>query len=216
MKKILMMCGVALMMSSPAIADEYNTYKVGDNTVRTTPLTGAYVGVLAGYTNANTDDSVAGTDPEVKGGDYGVFAGYKVDALLDNTINRTGLGLNGAIEMSYVWSGADDRDGGIEYEKNNEFGLSFRPGLSILNNLTPFDVNPYGIIGYKRTEFEADAGSGIAGSEDFDGFELGIGTELVAYDNVGVRLDYSHTWYEEIGGVDPSEDSIRVGLAYHF
>lgn len=90
------------------------------------------------------------------------------------------------------------------------------PGLSVIDKLSPVDFNPYGILGYKRANFEVDG----LGDETFDGFELGLGTELVAYDNVGVRLEYAHTWYgeEEVGGtdIDNDEDTVRVGVSYNF
>ena len=169
-----------------------------------------YLGVYGGYGWTDTDTVV-----DLDGTDYGVFAGMRVDTLLDNTVNRLGLGLTGAVEVTYGWSSQDDNVGGIEFEKENEFGISFRPGLTIIDRINPLDFNTYGILGYKRAEYEVAAGVATA-DEDFDGFELGLGTELVAYDNMGVRLEYSHTWYEEQDGFDPSEDAVRLGLSFQF
>jgi outer membrane immunogenic protein len=176
-------------------------------------FTGPYIGVQGGYTIA--EDEVGGTDLDVDGGNYGVFAGFQADTLLDKTVNQTGLGLTGAIEAHYNWSDADDSVGGIELEKNHDWGISFRPGLTILDDNMPFGVSPYGILGYRRAEFEANTALGST-EEDFDGFELGIGTQLIAYEHIGIRAEYSHTWYEEEGGIDPNEHNLRLGAAYHF
>tara|TARA_B100001123_G_scaffold192426_1_gene219513 strand:- start:1181 stop:1795 length:615 start_codon:yes stop_codon:yes gene_type:complete len=171
-------------------------------------LSGFYLGAYGGY-GWNTLDT-AGFEPDVDGWDYGVMVGYQADYLLDQTINRIGLGLNGAIEVHYGWSDADETASGVSLEKNDEFGISFRPGLSFLNS-EELGVTPYGIIGYRNTEFEANGAD-----EDFDGFELGIGTQLMAMGDYGVRLDYTHVWYEEQNGVDPDSDELRLGLSYHF
>ncbi len=225
MKHTFFLLATALCVASAApvmAADNYDTARVGDSTVTSTPLTGAYTGVSAGY-GWRDIDGPGGSSGDLDGGDYGLFAGYKVDALLDQTINRTGLGLNGAIEVHYDWSDGDDSQtvGAVttSAEKNHEYGIQFRPGISILSGVTPFTTNPYGIIGWKRAEFEGTAtGGGFAtsGKETYDGFELGLGTEVLAYNNVGVRVDYSHTWYEENNGFEPDEDNVKVGVAYHF
>lgn len=210
MKHLMMAAAAITLMSSPALADSYR-----DNSTTYSPLTGAYVGVMGGYTWGESDSSIAGVNPEVSGDEYGVFAGYKVDSLLDSTVNRMGLGLNGAVEAHYMFSTADDTDGGATFDKNGEFGLSFRPGVSFIDEMSPMGLNPYAIIGWKRTNFEA-SGGGVAIDKTYDGFELGIGTEVLAYEDYGIRIDYSHTWYEENGGFEPDEDSLRVGVAYHF
>ena len=184
------------------MADQYT---VDNHTVQTTPLTGLYVGAYGGY-----DFTDAGVTPgdDAEGVDYGGFVGYKVDALLDQTVNHLGLGLNGAIEGFYGSSTSDD--GG--FDKNQDWGISFRPGLSILNDYA-FGLNPYGILGYRRTEFKADA---TGDENEYNGFELGLGTEFVAYGNYGIRLDYSHVFYNDHDGLDPSSDDLRLGVAYHF
>ena len=87
--------------------------------------------------------------------------------------------------------------------------------MNFISEVTPLNINPYGILGYRRAEFEASTG-GASADEDFDGFELGIGTELVAYENVGIRAEYSYTWYSEEDNIDPSEHNMRIGAAYHF
>lgn len=206
MKKTLLTAAV-MCLTTPAFSQTTNS------TSTLSPLTGAYVGVMAGYTFGNSDSDFPGVSPEISGGEYGLFAGYKIDALLNRTVNRTGMGLNGAIEIFYNWSDADDTSGGIAFEKDHEYGISFRPGLSFLDSVSPFSANPYGILGWRRASFEAPA---LGVDETYDGFELGLGTELIAYDDVGLRLEYSHVWYEDQSGFDPSDDSIRMGLAYHF
>lgn len=202
MKNILLtglLCGAAtLTMANAAHADM-------DDRMGLAP----YVGIQGGYTTGESE--VGSTDIDVDGGDYGVFAGIKADALLDQTVNRLGLGLTGAIETHYNWSDADGSSGGVDLEKDHDWGVSFRPGLNFISDVTPLNINPYGILGYRRAEFEANSSD-----ENFDGFELGIGTELVAYENVGIRAEYSYTWYSEEDDIDPSEHNMRIGAAYHF
>lgn len=218
MKNFLMLSTalVAIAVVSPASAEQYvtattnTTTTTRDTTTRAgaelSPLSGLYLGAYGGYDWTDTDSTGGGS---VEGVDYGVFAGYKIDAILDQTVNRLGLGLNGAIEGFYGWSEADDS--GVE--KNDEWGISFRPGFSIVDQYTAdWGVNPYLIMGYRSTEFEADGGD----DEDLDGFELGIGTQVIAFGDFGVRVDYSHTFYEDKGGFDPDSDDLRLGLSYHF
>lgn len=186
---------IALTGTAHADYKQQGTYKQEGEI---SPLSGVYAGAYGGYGWTDVDGGA-----DLDGADYGVFAGYSLDTLLDSTI---GLGLNGSIEGYYGWSGQDD-DG---IEKDNEWGINFRPGLSFIDDYT-FGFKPYGIIGYRSAEFEAGGGS-----DWHDGFELGLGTELMAFSDFGVRLDYSHVWYDDEGGVDPDEDDLRLGVAYHF
>lgn len=205
MKKLLF---AAMICSSSVLA--FSTSSMAESAMSRT-FTGPYVGVQGGYTSS--EDEVGSVDLDVDGGNYGVFAGFQADTILDNTVNRTGLGLTGAIEGHYNWSDADDSVGGVQLEKNHDWGVSFRPGLTVLNEVMPW--SPYGILGYRRAEYEATTG-GATVDEDFDGFELGLGAQLIAYEHVGVRAEYSHTWYEEKNGIDPAEHNFRIGAAYHF
>ena len=104
---------VAIAFSAPSMAQDMGS----------SPLTGAYIGLLGGYTN--TELEAGGASEDLTGGDYGIFAGFKLDKYLENSI-----GITGAIEAHYAWSTADEEIGGITLEKDSEFGISFRPGIS--------------------------------------------------------------------------------------
>lgn len=208
MKKLFLASVAVACLASPSMAQAQSNYNENSNSLS------PYIGVYGGYGWADVDNN-AGVSPSVDGVDYGVYVGIQADSLLDSTVNQTGLGLTGAIEAHYGGSSADDNVGGVNIEKNDEWGINFRPGIKFLNNDAVVDVKPYGIIGYRQTNFEASAG-GITADDYYNGFELGLGTELVTYDNVGVRFDYTHVWYGEKNGIDPDEDNLRVGLGYKF
>jgi len=219
MKNPLLCLSAAALVAAGFVPDALAQNSSGRSmSDRITPLSGVYVGAFGGYGWTDADTSAGTLD--VNGGDYGVFAGYQLDAILDSTLNRSfGMGINGALEVHYALSDADDSQsvGGttVDTEKNHEFGISFRPGLSFVDRYAPFGVKPYGIIGYRRAEFQSSA-AGVSEEENYNGFELGIGTELIAYEDFGIRLDYSHVFYDEENGIDADEDDLRLGLAYHF
>ena len=201
MKKLLLTTAALVALSVPAFAQDMND---GYDD----PMTGLYIGAQGGYSWLEADSTVpaAGTEYDLDGAEYGVFVGYKLDRWLEPN-----FGITGALEAHYDWANGDDTVGGITVEKDSSWGIQFRPGFSISDT-----INPYGIIGYKRTEFEASAG-GVTVDGDYDGFELGIGTELVSYGDLGFRVDYSHTWYEDNGAAfDPDEHMLKAGVAFHF
>lgn len=231
MKKALLLgtALIAVTTTSAAHAEKYietresrtstttSNYRTTSNDVHLSPLSGFYIGGQGGYGWTDLEIEGTGVEPDVDGWDYGVFVGYKVDAILDRTVNNWGLGMNGAIEFHYNWSEADDSIGVVDFEKNHDWGVSFRPGFSAISDMTaPFGVNPYLILGYKRAEYEGSITGVGSASENYNGFELGIGTELVAYGDFGIRLDYSHTFYGEKDGIDPDENNLMLGVSYHF
>ncbi len=205
---VLLSTIVTASFAAPANKSE----TMGEN-ISNSPFTGPYVGAYGGYDWTYANTHIAGFNPKTRGGDYGVFAGVRIDGLL-NRVNGLGIGLNGSIEGFYGWSDSDNTSSGVAVSKENEWGVSFRPGLSFLNSKA-MGVTPYGILGYRNTEFEAFSGTSGA-SERFNGFDLGIGTQLLAMGALGVRAEYTHTWYKSERGIDPDSDNVRVGISYQF
>ncbi len=206
MRQRIIFSAAALAMSTTMAARAQNM------DLNPSALTGPYVGVYGGYDW--TDVDTANNEFQLDDWEGGIYAGYKLDHFLGEGM---GIGANAAIEVFYGAGSGDDAINGVTAEKGQEWGVSLRPGISFLENATAdLGWNPYGIIGYRRTDFQV-SGPGVAtSSEELDGIELGLGTELVAYGDVGVRLEYSHTWYDGEDGLDPDSDAIRLGASYHF
>lgn len=203
----------SLCISTAALAAT-STSATREN-ISNSPFTGPYIGGFGGYDWSDADTTTAGFKPKTRGWEGGVFGGVRIDGLL-NRMNGFGIGLNGAIEGFYGWSNSDGNSGGVSVEKDNEWGVSFRPGLSFIDKATsPVGFVPYGILGYRNTKFEAFAGA-ASGSERYDGFEAGIGTQLLASGHWGLRGEYAHVWYASEGGIDPDSDNVRLGLSYQF
>ncbi len=212
MKKIALFSFAFLSFSCLAAQARADNYSQS-----TAPVRGSfYVGAFGGYGWSDVDmDRAGGLDFDADGGEYGAFAGFQIDGLLDKTINRTGIGMTGAVEVYYTESDADDTEAGIKLEKDHDWGIDFRPGLTFLDADSPMGLKPYGIIGYRRANFET-SGGGDSTDRGYNGFELGLGSELMAYNAFGVRLDYTHVFYGEKDDIDPSENNLRLGVAYHF
>jgi opacity protein-like surface antigen len=210
MKKLLTSTTTASALMLAAVTPSVAANQT-DSQIVSTPLTGVYGGVYGGWDASRADTGTQNFD--LDGWDGGLFLGYKYDAKMHGSNNP---GTNAAIEVFYGISNSDERIGAAILEKDDEFGVSFRPGLSFMDSMSePLGINPYGILGYRRTQYSASSPLGTT-DENFNGFDLGLGTQLVAYGDYGVRAEYTHTFYKEKAGIDPEADDIRVGLSYHF
>lgn len=202
MKNIYPVAAALILLATPALAATKKTE------MRTTPDSGLYVGGFGGYDWTDLDTSIGSAD--IGGWEGGVFAGYKLGGFMKD------IGISGAVEGFYGWSGSDGNFASTSVEKDQEWGVSFRPGFSFIDKaMDSTGISPYAILGYRNTEFQGSS-LGITGSEWYDGFELGLGTELIAMGDFGIRAEYSHVWYAAENGVDPDSDNLRIGLAYHF
>ena len=202
MRKLLMGFVAALSMVTLQTAQaQENTYETGSSNF--------YAGLYGGYGATDADNS-NGPDPEPSGIEYGIYGGYKIDSIM----KEWDIALTGAVEIYYGGSNADETTGGVRLEKGREYGIRLLPGISFLDDRF-WDLSPYGILGYRVTEYEANDGV-LSFDEDYNGFELGIGTEFLTVEDLSFRVDYTHVFYAEDNGIDPSEDNLRFGVTYNF
>jgi hypothetical protein len=171
-----------------------------------------YAGGFGGREWTNTDVS-GGPSFNLHPDDWGFFAGYN----LGNLDRQSNIGLEGGMEAHYAWTSSGEETNTVSgipttLEKKHEWGLDFRPGFAVITQAMPLNVRPYAILGYRQAEFS----DSVTGSSSHSGFDLGVGAELVTYQHFGVRLDYDHVFYGSSDGIDPHENDLRLGVAYHF
>jgi outer membrane immunogenic protein len=207
MKKILFASAAVVALSAtPAIAADFD---------------GPYVGANVDYTSTNIDyNEDTGTDTfdfDLSADGFGgnIVAGYR--HALDDTFS---LGA----EVSYGINNADGsfeiNSDSVDYEKDNTWSISLRPGLKVSDN-----VLGYGVLGYSRSEYEiSSTATTDTLDEDFNGFVLGAGVEGEVANGFRIRGEYNYVTYGDedatIGSsdvsVEPTESVFRVGVVKGF
>lgn len=212
MKKInKAILGAALLagtaLSTPAFAyEESNSFE------------GFYIGAQAGYgmTDMEVNDRNGGNllngNMHADGILGGVFAGYGFMS------DRVYFGLEADFEYSDVDQKMTYDGDSFRAEKEYGFSVSGRLGYEIVDN-----AMVYFRLGYNGSEYEfKEVSGGVTTKKDdfLNGFELGLGAEMMIHDNVTMRLEYKHTFFEDMSKnnvkLEPSENKVVLGFAFIF
>lgn len=218
MKKILLASAAAVVLSMPALANDFS---------------GPYAGLSAGYTWGEIDysyeDGTTGfgdfsDSQDIDGFEGGIFLGYR-----HRFPSGFVLGLEGGFDAI---SGVDGtyttaigaNTASVEFEKSHQFFVDLKPGFLIQDNLLA-----YGLVGYQRAELEAEAflnGASLGSADDdFDAWRIGAGLEHAIDEKFTVRgqfhyADYDSNSYDYVNAqserYDGDETAIRIGIAYNF
>jgi hypothetical protein len=173
----------------------------------TNGFSGPYLGADIGYNWGSFDaNNPAGPDGDVDtdGWEGGLLAGYGY------ATNPTGFGGYAGVEAGYEWSGADGSFAGTAFEKNHNWLVTFRPGVTMANGNTL----AYGVVGYSRAEFEANGDN-----DNLDGLVLGGGTEFGMWRApMKMRLEYNYIDYEDANlsniNFEGHENTVKTGLVF--
>lgn len=173
-----------------------------------TPFNGFYVGGQLGYSvyDINLSEPGASVDGvSASGAEGGVFGGWGIK-LTPTTY--------GGLEAEYNWSGAEHTTDGFKIEDKDNWGIGGRLGWLPSNN-----VMLYGRLGWQRATLEY-SGLGLSSEEDHDGVRVGLGAEVAMTSNWLMRMDYAHTFYDDVTvagtSSEPDNDVFRVGVGYQF
>lgn len=203
-----MLAGTAL--STPAMA--YESENV---------FTGFYIGAQIGY-GMNEYEMSEATTPVKQDlfGDGvlgGVFFGYGY------MMDRVYLGLEADFEYSDVDTKQTFGTATVKADKDWGFSVGARLGYEVVDNAIA-----YLRLAYNGSDYEVRYNDGAASAKKdkfLSGFELGGGAEMAMTENVTMRLDYAHTWFENMKvttttpttlKTEPSENKVRLGIAYIF
>jgi opacity protein-like surface antigen len=194
---------------------------------------GVYAGAQAGHDSLNLHTR-GGRDQGIDEGEFsdtgtngGLFAGYGLSR------KRWYAGLEGDYEDSTAdshHSKAKSSSRTMTVSKGDSYGVALRGGYRLATGPLL-----YLRVGAQRTEFDShytvnatpDAGDDDQATQT--GLRLGVGADIPAGDALFVRLDYSHTRYDDFQAdivdalgqaqterIRPREDLFRVGLGWQW
>jgi outer membrane immunogenic protein len=194
-------------------------------------FSGGYAGGSIGYEWIDSDPSytLAATGErssrsvDADGWDMGLFGGYRL-------VLQNGIVVGG--EVGGLWADAEGSGGNIfgsagwsaRTTKDNEIYASLKAGTVVGPG-----VLLYGIGGFQSADFELrlrDQATGAVSRNDdsLGGWHLGFGGEYYVSENVTLRGEYKYQSYDSLrvrnaaidAEIEPSENVLRLGIAYNF
>ncbi len=184
--------------------------------VRAEGIEGLYIGAAAGPSLSTWD--FGNGDVDFSGPRGTLFLGYGV------MVDRIYLGLEGGYGFGLGSVRARDDSLGLRLgvAERHEFTIAPRIGYMVKPGLVLF-----GSVGYQAAEIRGrlDApGMGaypLVGREHLDGLRLGVGMEASVTNNVFMRGEYTHTWFDggdhhHQGRGPGSRGTATLGLGYRF
>lgn len=194
MKKTLVAAAALLAVTAaPSFAD--------------TRFDGAYAGPFVGHESTEFDvESIFLTgEASAKGMLGGVAIGY------GRAFGPYYLGA----EVGYDYSDARYDEPGFELGFDHSFSVSGRVGYVA----TP-DLMIYGLAGYEGARYDAQLFGDSIMRDWVDGVKLGLGAEYHAEENIFLRGEYSHTFFEKFRVADASVNTgrsvFKAGIGYRF
>jgi outer membrane immunogenic protein len=159
-----------------------------------TPFAGGYAGIQGGYDIFK--DQWNGD--KFKGVEGGLFMGYNVP-VAEKVI------LGG--EVNFNLSDAHNSTYGIKAK--NDYGISARAGFLASDN-----IMVYARGGYQRALINLEG----VDSHHFNGWTLGAGIETALSQQISLRVEYVYAGYKSNStlGVNPNQQNMNIGVAYHF
>ncbi len=214
----LMVAGSMLAVASPAMAQDDDNFD------------GFRIEALGGYDVSKAgssvdDDSASENDQSIEGLNYGVGAGYDIDA----------GGVVLGVEAEYTGSTADTdfEDGDFEgfglgnVETGRDLYLGARVGVKAAEDLLVYAKGGYTNATYNlrgddgTTELEADV--------DADGYRVGAGMEYALSGNTFAKVEYRYSNYSdaeldfegdapdvELGEIDLDRHQVMAGFGVRF
>jgi len=136
---------------------------------------------------------------------FGGYAGY------DFPIGeRAFVGLQAGVETSAAEFTASDGYSSIKLEAGTSFDLGGRLGLMV-NDTTAL----YGRLAWGQTTFKASLDD-ESEDRDLSAWKFGGGLETRLNEQVGLRLEYVYSAYEDQDGLEPSGSQVRAGVNWRF
>lgn len=167
---------------------------------------GPYAGGQIGHDsfNARIGDANDNAKLGANGIEGGIFAGYNFQ--MENFVGgvEAQLGLTDA-QSSGTLGGTD-----FALKGKHSYGLSVRAGALLSDNALL-----YAHGGWTRAKFAVDFGA-IDDKATYDGWKAGLGLEILVTENVSARGEYAYTDYEGRFGIEPKNNSVQLGIAWHF
>lgn len=178
-----------LLPPPPVVANDVPVYQP------MSPFTGAYVGgTIGGVTSDDFDEDNSAFALGAQVGynqQFGAFVvGAEIEALWLDDLDYS-FGLDGGVTQDW------------------EVTAKARAGFAFDRTMV------YGTLGYSWTDFD-DYGVTDVDGDVLGGLQWGLGVEHAITDSISARLEYAHTYYEDVGGYDIESQAVKAGLNYRF